>query len=76
MQISDARLVNFSRCQHHNKIQMRLFAWFLSPCFHLLPRYLLSLIYYADLNKTHQKEGLQHNSFLSFYIKVFESTVT
>lgn len=33
------------------------------------------LIYYADLNKSHQKEGLLHNGFLSFYIKVFEKPV-
>lgn len=75
MQISGSRLVNFSCCQHHNKIQMRLFAAALSPCFHLLAGYLLPLIYYADLNKSHQKEGLLHNAFLSFYIKVFEKPV-
>lgn len=77
MQISGSRLVNFSCCQHHNKIQTRLFAAVLSPCFHLLAGYLLPpppLIYYADLNKSHQKEGLRHNAFLSFYIKVFGET--
>lgn len=75
MQISGARLVNFSRCQHHNKIQMWLFVRDLSSWLHLLPAYLLALIYYADLNKRHQKEGLLHNGFLSSYIKVFEKGV-
>lgn len=55
---------------------MRLLAVALSPCFHLLARYLLSLIFYADLNKSHQKQGLPHNGFLSLYIKVFETVVT
>lgn len=57
---------------------MRLFAAVVSPCFHLLAAYLRPLptsIYYADLNKSHQKEGLLHNAFLSFYIKVFEKPV-